>query len=159
MFIQKSTVFQCHVLSNCQHDRVTMATLLTPVRHALSMLPSKMSYIKMFSMIIGMSGLEVVSLSFQLEDLFFIAGLCYRSCQFAECVSPRCGWQTRAACSGRDAPLPSVPDCPPDDTASIKPWRDGRLSIPLYVDVYIVHKFLKEICHKSLSSKQIYKQL
>lgn len=159
MFIQKSTVFQCHVLSNCQHDRVTMATLLTPVRHALSMLPSKMSYIKMFSMIIGMSGLEVVPMRFLVGGFVFYRGFVLSIVLVCGVCEPRRGWQTRAACSGRDAPLPSVPDCPPDDTASIKPWRDGRLSIPLYVDVYIVHKFLKEICHKSLSSKQIYKQL
>lgn len=113
MFIQKSTVFQCHVLSNCQHDRVTMATLLTPVRHALSMLPSKMSYIKMFSMIIGMSGLEVVPMRFLVGGFVFYRGfvlsivLVCGVCEPAAWLADACGVlgtrRATAVCAGLPA--------------------------------------------------------
>lgn len=75
MFIQKSTVLKRHVLSNCQHIRVTMTTLLTPVRHALSMLPSKIGYIKSVTWWLGSTGWYSCNFCL-LRLLFYLSRVC-----------------------------------------------------------------------------------
>lgn len=125
-----------------------MTTLLTPVRHALSMLPSKIGYIKNWNMFVGF--LSTGWLGFNCDDGFeFWAVLCvidrvlFEASAFATWLVGR--GRTRAACSARGAPLPR-----PGDTASVKAWSEGTLSIysmsmPCYV------RFILDYCRKPIT--------